>query len=279
MADFPAGLVWLASYPKSGNTWMRVLLANLLAGRKEPADINRLSDDESLIGSWRFSDDMLIDADLLNLVELERLRQIQCDFVAQAQRNTFFCKTHDQFLGVTGQPVLGTQARSALYLIRDPRDVAISLTHHAGLTLDKAIAKMAQKASYSGGGKQVSYLLGDWMSHVSGWTEQSSVRTLVIRYEDLRRDTVTTMVAVCEFLGIEATDAEIRQAVDNSSLAVLQQQELSKGFQERQSVQKQFFRSGIVGEWREVLSVSQVAQIEQLFAPMMTRFGYDLVVK
>ena len=92
MVEIPAGLIWLASYPKSGNTWMRILLANLLSGTAQPVDINKLSEPETLIGRWRFADDMLVDADLLSEAELAVMRPMQCDFVARTCNTPFFAR-------------------------------------------------------------------------------------------------------------------------------------------------------------------------------------------
>lgn len=274
MASAPPGLVWLASYPKSGNTWMRVLLANLLAGRENPADINRLSEEESVIGRWRFADDMLVDADQLNWREIERLRPIHVDFVADKTDKPVFCKTHDRFHGRSGWPVLGTRARAALYLVRDPRDVAVSLVHHIGRPMDRTIALMTDRSHLSGGGVYAEYLLGDWAGHVSGWAGQDDIPTKVVRYEDLRADTVATLTDIAAFLGLEASAEEIRRAVAHSSLGELQRQEAEKGFRERLRQQERFFRSGRVGEWREVLNPVQRRVLESEFAEVMTRWGY-----
>lgn len=274
MAAFPPGLVWLASYPKSGNTWMRVLFANLTAGRDEAANINNLSAEIMLATRWRFGDDMLVDTDMLDWAELERLRAIHCTFVANGMTSPFFCKTHDRFAGASGAPVLGSGARAALYIVRDPRDVVISLSHHAGVSLDDAVAMMGDASRVAGGGAQVPYLLGDWQSHVSGWTQQELTPVELVRYEDLHRDPVGTLRRVIDFLGGSATEAEIARAVAHSRLEELQRQEAERGFGERQPRQERFFRSGRTGEWREVLTLRQVRAVEERFGPVMRRCGY-----
>lgn len=270
MSSFPRGLVWLASYPKSGNTWMRVLLANLMAGGAAPADINRLSEEDTLIGRWRFGDDLLVDADLLNGDELASARGRQADYVADAVRHPFFCKTHDRFDPV----VLGRRARRALYLVRDPRDVAISLSHHVSMTLDQAIAQMCHAGTRSNGAAQIEYAIGDWAGHVASWTGQDCIPTLTIRYEDLHRDTAATLRAVIAFLGGTVVDDALERAVAFSELKALQRQEATKGFSERRPGQARFFRSGRVGEWREVMTEDQIQALEAHFLPVMQQWGY-----
>ena len=267
----PAGLVWLGSYPKSGNTWMRVLIANLMSGRDDPVDINRLSENDSLIGNWRFLDDMLIDADLLSPDELRKLRRSHLDFVADDLTIPFFCKTHDLF----DKAVLGERARCALYLMRDPRDVAISLSHHLSISLDEAITQMSNPNCYTHGTVQLRCRIGDWGTHVASWTEQVLVRTMVVRYEDLRSDTVGMLSEIVSFFGGIADGGEkIASAVRHSELDVLQGQEAARGFREATPGQARFFRSGLVGEWQNVMTPAQVRRIEQSFLPLMTRFGY-----
>lgn len=276
MARFPAQLFWIASYPKSGNTWMRILLSNLTAPEGKPVDINLLQEEESLLGRWRFGDDVLVDADLLDWRELELLRQMQCKHAVTELQRAFFCKTHDNFVGRTGKPVLGDAARAAMYLVRDPRDVVISLSHHLGLSIDDTLTIMTNPSCNAAAGLQLPYLIGDWAAHVAGWADNPLVDTLVVRYEDLRRDTVQVLTRVVHFFSGEASADEINRAVEHSSLEQLQQQERTRGFREKLPHQKQFFRSGRVGEWQQELNASQLRKIEDHFAETMVRFGYPL---
>ncbi|MFD1626874.1 sulfotransferase domain-containing protein [Azospirillum griseum] len=276
MATVPPGLVWLASYPKSGNTWVRVLLSNLTVGGNAPVDINKLPDDDNPMGRRRFTDDTLVDPGLLDRRELERMRPAYHDFIAAQLTTAFFCKTHDRFSNRDGAPSLGSAARAALYLLRDPRDVAVSLSHHFNQSLDAAVAMMGDGEQIFGGGRQIRYLLGDWGCHVTGWIEQRLIPVKAVRYEDLRVDPAACFADILAFLGVTATDEEIRRAVGHSDLAELQRQEAARGFVESLPGQERFFRSGRVGEWREVLAPRHVATIEGRFGGVMERWGYTL---
>lgn len=159
-------------------------------------------------------------------------------------------------------------------MVRDPRDVAISMRHHSGMSLDATITAMHDAEFYLSSRLQLRSRVGDWGGHVSEWTGQTFVRTKLVRYEDLRADTVGALKDIVGFLGGRATHEEIRRAASYSSLDELQQQEATKGFRERLAGQDRFFRSGRVGEWREVLTASQVRAIEDRFAPVMAQLGY-----
>lgn len=272
MATLPPGLIWLASYPKSGNTWMRVLLANLLHGGDAPRDINNLFEDEALVSRWRFGDELLVDSDLFDAHELAELRRVQYAHVGAHLIKAAICKTHDRF----DAAMLGAGARCALYLVRDPRDVAISLAHHLSVPIDVAIAQMTDPEACSGGGRQLRYPIGDWGRHVSGWAGQQCVACKVVRYETLSDRPAATLADILRFLDGAATDDEIARAVRHSSFEALQRQEVAKGFREALPGQQRFFRKGRVGEWREALSLRQVRAIEAAFAPEMQRWGYAL---
>lgn len=271
MATLPAGLIWLASYPKSGNTWMRVLLANLLSGSDQPCNINQLPEEELLISRWRFCDDLLVEPETLYPAELAALRAMQGAFVARNLQKPFVCKTHDKY-----QPeITGLPASRSLYIVRDPRDVAISLSHHASISIDEAIGQMLDPTCHSNGPMQLRYALGDWASHVTGWTAQKDVPVEVIRYEDLRRDTRAEFALIVRSLGGTATSAEIDCAIGHSSLGEMQRQEATYGFRESLPHQERFFRSGQTGEWRQVLDADQICRIEDAFAPVMKQWGYS----
>lgn len=271
MASLPPGLVWLASYPKSGNTWMRVLLANLLANGDRPQNINALPEEEHLISRWRFADETLIEPDLLSQKEMASLRRAQADYVAATVTKAFVCKTHERF----GEEVLGRSARCAIYLVRDPRDTAISMSHHMGVSLDETITRMTDPAAHTGTHLQIRTRIGDWAGHVGAWTDQDVLPVLTVRYEDLRTDTAASLSRVVAFLGGEATEAQIQRAVGYSGLEELQRQEEARGFRERLAHQKRFFRSGLVGEWRDVLTESQLSVLEQHGLKVMKRWGYS----
>lgn len=270
MAMLPPGLIWLASYPKSGNTWLRILFANLLAGGDQPRHINNLTEEETLLSRWRFGDDVLAEPDTLYPSELASLRAVQGAFVARSLRSAFVCKTHDSF----DPEIAGSFAKAALYIIRDPRDVAISLSHHAGITIDCAITRMLDPACQSEGVMQLRYKMGDWASHVAGWTTQTGIPLEVVRYEDLREDPVKEFTRIFAGLAGLASPAEIARAVGHSSLEELQRQESTAGFREKSPGQLRFFRTGQIGEWRNLLTTAQVRKIESACAPVMERWGY-----
>lgn len=278
-----AGIYWLASFPKSGNTWFRMFLANLLYPAQAPCDINQLP-----LHSANSSDRVLIDELLgifsgrLSHAEVDLLRPACYDWlVAEHGDETLFLKAHDAWtLNANGQPVLSASASlGALYFVRNPLDVAVSYAHHMGVELDVTIQRMGDAANSTG--RRASVLAPNlrqlrlsWSGNAASWLSQHDIPVHLMRYEDMRDHTLVTFRRAVAFLGITCTDGEIETALAHASFDRLQRQESQGGFRERPPKAPVFFRSGRVGGWREVLSERQRDQLIADHREMMCRLGY-----
>jgi aryl sulfotransferase len=277
-----AGPVWLASYPKSGNTWLRMLLSNLLCGRAGPEDINDLQlPTHSLVNRPVIEDVTLVDSFLLTREECDRMRPALMEEAwREAGDQDVFIKLHDAYCHLPdGRPALGCPARAALYILRDPRDVAVSPAFHTGKPIATVVRQILSSSTRMGGIKphheQVPQPLLDWSGHVRSWTGQADAPVHVLRYEDLRADTVGCFGRAIAFLGLEATSEQLARAVAQADFNVLQRQETEKGFRERRPESiAPFFRAGRVGGWREFLAREHSAAIEAAHGPVMAQFGY-----
>jgi aryl sulfotransferase len=277
----PAGLIWLASYPKSGNTWFRIFLANLAAGDTGPAGINDLGRYGGFAGNRSdFEAATMLESGLLSDDDIDALRPRVYERIAQDVAAPRWMKVHDAYTFLPGsEPLLGRGARAAIYLVRDPRDVAISLAHHNNTTIDAAIALMNRTDSALCDGRmgpeaQLRQKLLDWSGHAASWLDQRDIRVHLIRYEDLKADAATQFGRALAFAGYDADRAEIEQAVRHADFSALQRREREEGFAERKPGAKPFFRAGRAGEWREILTPEQRTRMEDAHAAMMDRLGY-----
>ena len=279
----PGGIVWLASFPKSGNTWFRIFLANLAAGENGPADINNL-DERGGIASSRheFEAATLLDSGFVSHDDIDELRReiyARAHAACQEQR---WIKVHDAYtLTPSGLPMFGVPGTRVVYLVRDPRDVAISLSHHNSITIDQAIKLMIEPegalcASRKGLAPQLRQKLMGWSGHVASWLDQPDLPVMFLRYEDSRADPTKKFAAALAFVGRAVAPDDIARAIRHADFSELQRQESEKGFAERRSRTAPFFRSGRPGGWCETLSPEQVARIEAAHGPMMARLGYAL---
>lgn len=272
------GILWLASYPKSGNTWIRVFLANLILDEGTPLPLQRINEVCSSEPNevW-FKPLSKTPVGELSKKKTAALRVKAQERAVSLNKNIMPMKTHS-FLGKDyGYPTISVKASvGVIYILRDPRDVAISAADHYGLTLDQAIEMMADKAARSRGmaGNTVYERMSSWSDHVKSWTKWRHTPLLVLRYEDMLADPLGQLGGVARKLGISQDAVRIGRAVEFSSFKVLQSQEQESGFIEKSVNSAQFFRSGRSGGWRDKLSVAQVAAIERDHAAQMKRFSY-----
>jgi hypothetical protein len=269
----PSGVIWLASFPKSGNTWFRIFLANLAAGEDGPADINDLNERGGIASSrHEFEMATMLDSSLLSHDDIDCLRPRVYEAIAAQVDQQRWIKVHDAYTATPGgEPLFGRNvAGGAVYLVRDPRDVAVSLAYHNSTSVDEAIEHMNAADSVlcarrKGLAPQLRQKLSSWSGHVASWLDQTDVRVHTVRYEDLVAWPIERFAAALEFAGRAATRAEIERAVRHADFSELQRQESEKGF-----------RVGRVGGWRESLTAAQVEAIERCHGAVMARLGYEV---
>jgi hypothetical protein len=273
-----SGIIWLASYPKSGNTWLRVFLSNLLRNAHEAADINAL--DLNLMAASRtvFEDVTGLDSSDLTDEETMRLRPAVFRHFAQHAAHTLFVKAHDGYRHpCAAEPIIATNVtRSAVYIVRNPLDVAVSYAHHSNRSVDRIIDRMAdEEYTMAGRGRRhLAQWLGSWSQHVSGWVDAGDIPVHVIRYEDLSADPMQEFTSLTRFVQIDADEDRIRRAIGFSSFDALSRQEEHSGFAERTARDSKFFRKGKVGNWRESMNQHQAEKLISRHSVMMRRFGY-----
>ncbi len=282
-APTPPGIFWLSSYPKSGNTWFRIFLANLLHGGDGPVNINRLEGVEGIAACRETFDDItgLASSDLTP-GEIEGLRPEVYDYISSANPGGVFLKIHDAFTHASpGRPLVSPGAtRGALYFIRNPLDVAVSLAHHLGCDTDTAIQRMGDPGfTLCGDGNrlmnQLPQKLTTWGGHVKSWVD-SGVNLKVVAYEEMKLRPESAFKEALDFLGIETAPENLRRALRHSDFDALKKQEASGGFFMRDPRSPSFFRKGIVGSYRETLSPRQIRRLIHDHREMMLRFGYLL---
>ena len=272
------GILWLASYPKSGNTWMRVFLANLILNEATPLPLQRInevcSSEPNEIWFKPLSRKPIGE---LSNKKIAALRVKAQERAAGLNKNILPMKTHS-FLGKDyGYPTISVKASvGVIYIVRDPRDVALSAADHYGLTLDQTIEMMADKTSRGRGmaGNTVYERMSSWSEHARSWTGWRHSPLIVLRYEDMLADPQGQLGGIARKLGITDDAARIGRAIEFSSFKALQDQEKKTGFVEKSVNSSRFFRSGRAGGWRDQLSLRQADAIARDHAVQMKRFGY-----
>jgi aryl sulfotransferase len=257
---------------------MRIFISNLRSDSSEPADINALSD-VSASSLTLFEDAVGVEASDLTEDEIDRSRRFVYQYLARHAAKPLYLKTHDPYIPLAdGQPLIPADTASgAIYIIRNPLDVAISFAYHLNRSLDDTIenvlgAPFVFKTNLEDGLTRASLL--SWSDHVLSWMSQQSIPVHLVRYEDMRQHPEDTFMAAARFCGLPCDLERVRRAMRNSSFELLQAQEREKGFREKPANAPSFFRSGKSGAWQEVLSKSQADRIIRDHETVMRRFGY-----
>jgi hypothetical protein len=274
-------IVWLASYPKSGNTWFRVFLSNLLNDKQEPVHINELK--ETSIASARgiFDEITGLPSEDLTHEEIDELRPEVYRWQAGETDGLLFKKVHDAYTFLPdGRPLFPAEVTyAAIYFIRNPLDVAVSFAHHSAKVPQQMI-KTLNNSEFSFCGKrnrlynQLRQKLGSWSEHVKSWVDQAPVPVKVLRYEDMKTDPLETFESAVRFLSLNKSREEVRKALEFSDLNVLQAQEEETGFKEKMIKAESFFRKGTVGEGKDVFTKDEIHQILEPHMDILQRFGY-----
>ena len=271
-------IIWIASYPKSGSTWLRAFLHNYVRDAETPHDINSLMElttGESSAARYRRLDPR--PASQYGIADVQRLRPLVHRALADAHPGLVFVKTHNALLVVAGvQTITKDVTSGAIYILRDPRDVAISYSRHLDRSIDETIAIMADVEAATGGTDEKVYeRLSSWSAHVHFWTRRPHPELHVMRYEDMIAAPLESFGGLIRFLGADPPEGRLARAVRFSDFAVLQAQEQAQGFIEQPARSSgPFFRTGQAGQWRAVLTRAQTARIERDHGEVMRRFGY-----
>jgi len=274
------GFYWLASYPKSGNTWMRLALWALNHGK--PVDFAAFPYWIPLSASRLLFDDALgVESSDLTHTEIECLRPRAFEVMARNADQPMLRKVDEAWIRTAaGEPLFPPSVTlGTILIVRDPRDVAVSLAHHMGMGIDEAIRAMANpRAGFCAQVRQADHQLWrrllTWSGHVESWLDAPDIRLLLVRYEDMIARMPEELGRVARFLGWDTSAAALAAAAEEARFDRLRAQEERHGFAERPVSAERFFRRGKAGGWRDTLSPAQAARIESDHAAVMTRLGY-----
>ena len=270
--------IFLASYPKSGNTWMRSIIGNLYNFDKE-FDLKILKSIPLLSIKQNFdkfenkiySDNNVLHFDWVsqNIIECQKILNNKSNHL-----NIF--KTHSvRHKKFTNETVNA----GFIYIIRDPRDVVVSFKNFSGKSIDKIIDELLFEKTNIINTNGAQELLSTWELNVLSWLNYTTVPRLIIRYEDLKLNIKEIVIKVIDFLNnthrikLNLTAADIDQIIENSNFNNLKKIEDKYGFDES-SKHSSFFRTGTSNQWKDILSKTQLRLIENNLQTLMRQFNY-----
>ncbi len=260
-------IVWIGSFPKSGNTWVRAFLGNYFQPTGKNLSINELSSitTSDVRQDWfdkaagrpfvgkSFDEWLLLRPDVLKLI-------------AQSQPNNRFVKTHSKIARIGNIDLIMPEVTAAaICILRNPFDVAVSFARHASIPIDVSIDRMCDPRNMVASQNGVIEVLGRWDDHIQSWTTAPGLPRHIMRYEDMVHNPEGAFQGLLQFLQVPVQHKKMRQALEKSSFKVLQEQERKDGFLEKPLGMEKFFVSGKYGEWMKALTPEQVAHIQDEF--------------
>ena len=275
-------IIWLASYPKSGNTWMWFFIKSYFNPPNKKFSINHDKDDPYLLETFptergfnelniNYQDFFDISKNWINLQSLINLNN-----------KTNYLKTHNAMCTINNNKFTDiNNTLGAIHIVRDPRDVLVSYSSYKSENIDKTLEILLSNDSYEYSKFNDKFykrsLMGSWSSHYNSWKNYKSKETLLVKYEDMVNKSNTTFLKVLNYLKkitkIEINDNKLNRAIDETSFENLKNLEIKEGFKVNPS-KKPFFRKGKVGDWKEKLNKDQTQKIEKAFKAEMIELGY-----
>lgn len=275
-------LTWLASYPKSGNTWTRMFLATYRCSGKPVSsleDINAVTGSESL-----YSDFIEVSGRArseLTDYDIDSLRESVQTRLANSSRASLIFKTHNARVQHNGFPLIRRElTKAAIYVCRNPLDIVDSLADHVGCSHDEAI-ELTNDPTHRLGGHDSNLViqhLDSWSTHADSWTSATEFPVLLVRYEDLKSAPVDCFREIVEFLGWEVDRNRLEESVKVTAFENLRKLEDRNGFAETSQDSKsgKFFRSGVAGAWPQRLTRQQADRVLNYHGEMMQKLGYEI---
>ena len=280
-------IIWIASYPKSGNTYLRSFLASYYYSEDGNFDFDQLlkihqfpnikfskfepKTNKEASKNWMFNQNTFFSKDKLNLV-----------------------KTHSCLYPYEGNNFTSkNQTLGAIYIVRDPRNLITSLTHHYVIDYKKAIEKMSDtncsllEKSHDNDYSNFTYL-SSWSNHYKSWKNNSEFKTLFIKYEDLKENKIEIFKKIIFFINEVTGDnkkideRKFSNAIKTTGFSNLKNKELNEGFEESVYSNKtgkkiNFFNLGFNNRWQKILPLDIKNQTNEMFKKDLHELDYPYI--
>ena len=278
-------IIWIASYPKSGNTYLRSFIAAYYFSKKGKFDF------DLLLNILQFPSVKFTKKNINSELEAaESWIFNQQQFFSG--NDVHFVKTHGTLNKFKGNSfTTKKQTLGAIYIVRDPRNIITSLTHHYSLTYEEAYSKLIdgnasllQKSSKNDH-SNFTYL-SSWANHFKSWKNTNEFKTLFIRYEDLESDKLNSFSKIVNFIDeLRSDNSKINQkklvnSINSTNFSNLRNKEEREGFSEsvysKTGQKKNFFNLGFNNRWQKILPKNILLKLNNAFQHELNDLGYDI---
>tara|TARA_B100001741_G_C16489038_1_gene568756 strand:- start:50 stop:910 length:861 start_codon:yes stop_codon:yes gene_type:complete len=284
-------IIWIASYPKSGNTWIRSFLYSLIFSKDGNVDLDGISK----IGQYPLRSHFkgLVD-------EIDNIKKLaECWVSSQSKMNLDnkikFLKTHHVMCNYENHSFTDYENTfGTIYIVRDPRNVITSLKNHFTkenydeakkfiMDKNKIIGRnLDEKNKLNFEDSEIFTFISSWQNHYNSWKSLKK-NLLIIKYENLISDNIKEFDKIRKYLqeklNLKFDDSKFIRAVESNSFENLKQHEENHGFKEsikdkNTGLKKKFFNLGPKNNWRNLLDNQIRIELEKNFKKEMEELGY-----
>ena len=281
-------IIWIASYPKSGNTWIRSLLASYLFSKSGTFNFDLLKHINQF-SAGSLSTDFKKG---FNYEDRISKNWIPHQVLINRDKKIHFLKTHNALCTINNNKFTDKLNTAAcIYIVRDPRNLVTSLAHHYELNYEKAIKFITNKRKIIFprilNNKKNNHhdfnFISDWSGHYNSWKNINFCPIKIIKYEDLLADTRNIFISILKFISkftkLDFKEERINNALKTTNFDNLSRIEEEENFEEsvisaKTNKKVKFFYLGKDNDWRKLLDKSTVLKIEEKFKKEMNELNY-----
>ena len=278
-------IIWIASYPKSGNTWVRSIISSILYSNDGVFNFNLLKKIQQFPNKKHLEN---FTTDFHNINEIKKYWTESQDWINLNKEIKFF-KTHHinckigEHAFTNRKNTLGT-----IYVVRDPRNLVNSFTNHYNIDKNTAKHFITSRQSVTGAiGKMrknnhIFTILGSWNDHYRSWTKMSN-NLLIIKYEDLLINPLIEIKKIIKylnnFINFTCSEEKIKNIINSTSFEIMKKKETENGFHEavmdNTGLNKiNFFNLGKENRWEKYLNEEEEKYIKEKLGNEMKELGY-----
>jgi hypothetical protein len=266
-------IIWLTSWPKSGNTWIRAFLSCYQVGGLNINQMARVTGDLNPYVYQRVLPKPLHDCSDLDIL-VSRNAAITHLIELMCHEKYLFMKTHSAYGMAEGIFMIPeVMTKKALYIIRDPRDVMVSYARHMGHTHEEATDAICNEKQKIVHDDNLFHIISSWSGHAKGWIGNDKFPCGVVHYEKLVDNPAEHFKGILDFCEIKFEQSRFDNALKQTEFKNMRKQEQEKGFFEKPNHAPTFFNTGSYGNWNGV-DKKLIRRIEETNQDMMEMFGY-----
>ena len=281
-------IIWIASYPRSGSTWVRALISTYLSSEKENkvfenikkiTNFPNINQFKGIFEINEFSKEELEDKKKKDIKKFEISKHwINAQKKINFNKKITFLKTHNFGGSLEGNDFTNTENTSGvIYIVRDPRSVAVSNAYHNNISFNQSVDDLLDEKIFATNDGNLLEFRSSWKVNYLSWKNRTYPK-LILKYEDLHSDTFQNVKKILNFINnfqkTDINDARVKQTLDLCNIKNLSKLEKTQGFPEKLPNEEKFFRIGSIDEWKYKLEEHQIKKIEEAFYKEMKELKY-----